>query len=74
MRSDQVSPRKRTSRVYWRDQGGARRAYGDFRDYRDVGGKLEPLVAQGEKRATTASRSTGCRRGRPPSRRLRANI
>ncbi len=32
--------------------GGERRAYGDFRDYTDVGGKLEALVAPGEKLAT----------------------
>ena len=45
---------KRTKqRVYWREQGGARRAYGDFRDYADVGGKREPLMVPGETRATT---------------------
>jgi hypothetical protein len=31
-------PRKRKSRIYWRDQGGASRAWFDGRDYRDVGG------------------------------------
>ena len=41
------------SRIYWRERGGARRAYGDFRDYADVGGGREALVAQGEKLATT---------------------
>jgi integrase len=40
-------------RVYWREQGGARRAYGDFRDYADVGGKREPLVVDRDTRATT---------------------
>ena len=40
-------------RIYWRERGGARRAYGDFRDYADVGGGRETLVAQGEKLATT---------------------
>jgi integrase len=34
-------------------RGGERRAYGDFRDFRDVGGKREPLTAPGEKVATT---------------------
>lgn len=42
-------PRKRTSRVYYRNG----RAWGDFRDYADMGGKLEPLIAPGEKYATT---------------------
>jgi hypothetical protein len=50
-----MTPRKRRSRVYWRLRGGERRAYGDFRDYRDVGGSLEALIASGEKRATTDS-------------------
>jgi integrase len=40
----------RKSRVYWRNQGGVRRAYGDFRD---LGGKLEALIAKGETRATS---------------------
>lgn len=44
------------SRVYWRNQGGARRAWGDFRDFADVGGKREALVAPGERRATTEPR------------------
>jgi integrase len=48
-----MTPRKRKSRVYWREQGGARRAYFDGRDYRDVGGRLEPLVTPGERFATT---------------------
>lgn len=37
----------------WRKQGGARRAWFDGRDYRDVGGKLESLIAAGERFATT---------------------
>ena len=41
------------SRVYWRERGGDRRAYGDFRDFSDVGGGREPLVAAGQKLATT---------------------
>ncbi len=41
------------SPIYWRDRGGVRRAYADLREYADVGGKREPLVAAGEKRATS---------------------
>ncbi len=48
-----MTPRKRKSRIYWRDQGSARRAYFDGRDYADVGGKLEPLISAGERFATT---------------------
>lgn len=48
-----MTPRKRQSRIYWRVRGGGRRAYGDFRDYADVGGKREPLVPPGEQLATT---------------------
>jgi integrase len=40
------------SRIYWRERGGNRRAYADFRD---IGGKRIPLVADGDKRATTDS-------------------
>lgn len=43
-------------RVYWRRRGGARRAYGDFREFRDVGGGQEALVVPGEKGATTDPR------------------
>jgi integrase len=43
-------PKKRDSRIYWRMQGGVRRAYGDFRD---LGGGREALKVQGEKQATT---------------------
>jgi len=47
-------PRRRTTgRVFWREQGGARRAYGDFRDYADVGGKREALVVPRDRRATS---------------------
>ena len=42
--------RKKTSRIYWRDQGGVRRAYIDLRD---LGGGREALKAPGEKRGTT---------------------
>jgi integrase len=48
-----MTPRKRKSRIYWREQGGACRAWFDGRDYRDVGGRLEPLVAPGERFATS---------------------
>ncbi len=44
--------RRKGSRVYWRNQGGARRAYGDFREFKDVGGGREALVSKGEGRAT----------------------
>ncbi len=45
-----MSKRSRRSRVYWRAQGGERRAWADFRD---LGGKREPLKVPGQKRATT---------------------
>ena len=48
-----MSPRKRKSRIYWREQGGVRRAYLDVRDYFDVGGGQEALRAPGEQWATT---------------------
>ena len=48
-----MSPRKRRSRVTWRQQGGSRRAWADFRDFADVGGKREPLVPAGERFATS---------------------
>src|SRR2546425_7072902 len=44
---------KTRTHIYWRDRGGARRAYADLREYADVGGGREALVARGEKRATT---------------------
>lgn len=44
---------RRNGRIYWRDQGGERRAYADFRDYADVGGGREALTPKREKRATT---------------------
>lgn len=40
-------------RLYWRERGRERRAYADFRDYRDVGGGREALVPAGGKTATT---------------------
>ena len=45
--------RKGGARIYWRMQGGARRAYGDFRDYSDAGGRREAHVPRGENLATT---------------------
>jgi integrase len=38
--------------IYWRDRGGVKRAYADLRDYADVGGRREALVAPREKLAT----------------------
>jgi integrase len=40
--------RKQKNRVYWRSG----RAWGDFRDYADCGGRLESLTAPGERLAT----------------------
>lgn len=41
-------------RVFWRNQGGEPRAYGNFRDYSDVGGKRkEALIPEDAKQATT---------------------
>jgi integrase len=42
------------NRVYWRRQSkaGTKRAYGDFRDFADVGGRQEALIPPGTKRAT----------------------
>lgn len=44
---------KRRGRIYWRERGGERRAYGDFRDFSDVGGGREALKARGAGSATT---------------------
>ncbi len=44
--------RSRRSRVYWRDRRGGQRAYGDFRDFGDVGGGREALIPRGAKLAT----------------------
>jgi hypothetical protein len=44
-----MSPRPK---IYWRERGGVRRAYADLREYADVGGRREALVALGEKLAT----------------------
>jgi hypothetical protein len=47
--------KKARSRIYWRNQGSEQRAYADFRDFADVGGKREALVIAGKKTATTDS-------------------
>ena len=45
---------KRTdSRIYTRHRGGVSRYYGDFREFANVGGRQEALIARGERRATT---------------------
>ena len=49
--------RRARSRVYWRERGGIRRAYGDFRDYAGLGGGQEALVVPGETLATTDPRA-----------------
>lgn len=50
-------PRVRTDpvrgRIYWRSRHGRRVAYADFRDFADVGGKLEALIVPGERQATS---------------------
>src|SRR5688572_11153298 len=43
-----MGSRKRKSRIWWRNG----RAWGDFRDYADVGGKREPLRFAGERVST----------------------
>jgi integrase len=48
-----VPNKTRRNRLYWRNQGGVDRAYGDFRDFADVGGKREALVPAGAMRATS---------------------
>ncbi len=50
-----MTPRKRKSRIYWRSQGGTRRAWFNGRDFSDVGGAREPLIAPGERFATSDS-------------------
>ena len=46
-------PGRRRARIYWRHQGGARRAWGDFREYARCGGTRCPLIWPGETKATT---------------------
>lgn len=45
--------RRSKPRIYWRERGGERRAYGDFRDYADIGGGREALIPVGRSQATT---------------------
>ena len=47
-----MGKQSKKSRIYWRERGGTRRAYADLRDYADVGGCREALLAPGEKLAT----------------------
>jgi integrase len=49
--SREKSPR---TRIYWRQRGGENRAYGDFRDFADVGGRREALIPRDETKATTS--------------------
>jgi integrase len=50
-----VSRKRAKGRIYWRrwKRGAEPRAYADFRDYADVGGGREALIAPGDSRATT---------------------
>jgi integrase len=48
-----MAKRRKRDRLYWREQGGERRAYADFRDYNVEGGGREGLKAAGETHATT---------------------
>ena len=48
-----MSRKRKRSRVFWREQGGAQRAYADFRDYADVGGRRDALIVPGETLAAT---------------------
>lgn len=48
-----MARKRRGSRIYWRERGGEPRAWGDFRDFADVGGRREPLVPRGAEQATT---------------------
>ena len=45
-------PKRRKAKIYWRKQGGVRRAWADFREYARWGGKRNPLIWSGETRAT----------------------
>lgn len=43
-----MARRQTRQRIYWRERGGVRRAYADFRDFSDVGGKREALIPRGQ--------------------------
>ncbi len=45
--------KRRKDRLYFRERGGVRRWYADFRDFDNVGGGREALKADGERGATT---------------------
>lgn len=45
--------RKKQGRLYTRVRGGEARYYADFRDFADVGGRQEALIAPGDRAATT---------------------
>src|SRR5437762_9234909 len=47
-----MGKQSKKSRIYGRERGGTRRAYADLRDYADVGGGREAIVAPGEKLST----------------------
>ncbi len=49
-KAKRTTSKKAKSRVYYRERGGERRYYGDFRN---VGGGREPLVGPGDTLATT---------------------
>ncbi len=48
-----TKPKDARSRIYWREQGGVKRAYLNVRDYADVGGRQEALIPKGATRATS---------------------
>ena len=45
--------RREHPRLYWRKRGKVPRAYGDFRDFSDVGGGREALIPSGKATATS---------------------
>ncbi|HVX39525.1 MAG TPA: tyrosine-type recombinase/integrase [Gemmatimonadaceae bacterium] len=51
LRNDEIESRLRARR-----RGGPARYYADFRDYKDVGGKIEKLCPPGEQYATTSEK------------------
>ena len=69
-----MTPKKRRSRIYWRTRGGVRRAYGDFRDYADVGvGRKRSLLrVSGSPRPTATLRKRSCPPGSRSSMRFGA--
>jgi integrase len=49
----EIPNKTRRHRLYWRNQSETPRAYADFRDYADVGGKREALIPRDGSRATS---------------------